>query len=447
MDECTYSTFAKANLTKLETNTGIKTICGYGNSVILNTTLTANPAGASTTGIIYQWRYASTIAQNGTVFTGANTPSLSIKYIAPPYTATNPNANQTTYKCTATLNGCSVSSNFDTIKAALSVVLTPTPSRCQNDPAAWAIPAPTPAGGTFTAYNITAPNTAITGITTSITATTATLNKTKFAAASTYKLVYSSTAAAVCNDETYMSTYTNCSTLGTSHKVYINEVYKSGTAFRNDGTNDPCNLMKVHFTAFGSFAIGDTLKIKISDKNGKVNKLDANIRQRLLAQYIVKTITSSITDSINIQGMPVFVDTASTNYRVQIFLKKKGLNTIAEWGDKNIEDLNFILKKACTNGGGVICCQSGNRLAPTHFTPEEIQLYPNPTADHFTLNIPDCEAATEVTIVNTQGQIIDKRNIFGTTNEIETHKLPIGMYFVRIAQGKRSTVLKLVIVR
>ena len=98
-----------------------------------------------------------------------------------------------------------------------------------------------------------------------------------------------------------------------------------------------------------------------------------------------------------------------------------------------------------TSGGG--SGTGGGRLAPTHFTPEEIQLYPNPSTDHFTLNTPDYEAATEVSIVNTQGQIIDKRNIFGTTNEIETHELPNGLYYIRMAQGERSTVLKLVVMK
>jgi Secretion system C-terminal sorting domain len=74
-------------------------------------------------------------------------------------------------------------------------------------------------------------------------------------------------------------------------------------------------------------------------------------------------------------------------------------------------------------------------------------LYPNPTADRFTLQTPEYDAATEVSISDAQGRMISQQNVYTTSNEIETHELPNGFYYVRVAQGERSTVLKLVILK
>ena len=454
----TYSTFGKVYPAKIQINTGTKTICGLGNSITLNTTLTASPAGANTTGIAYDWQYGigGIFATNGNVFSGANTSALGVKYIAPPYTSTNPNANQINYKCTATLNGCSVTSNFDTIKAADKVVLRPTPSHCTTDATAWTIPAPTPAGGVFTAYNITAPNTPITAITSSITSTTATFNKAKFSPASTYKLVYSSTAAAVCNDETYMSTFASCATLSsTVHKIYINEVYKDLTAYRNGGTNDPCNTMKLNFTALGGFSVGDSLIVKLSDPSGLVDILLGSINQRVVGRYgftnaVSATLLSGKTDSIQLKNIARLVKlNASSTYRVGVFLKKTGTPALIEIGEISPGYLNFAAEyiNGCPIPPPPICNNCGGRTAPNTFIEGEINLYPNPTTDRFTLQTPEYDNATEVSISDTQGRLISKQNIYTTTNEIETHEMSNGIYYVRIAQGERSTVLKLVVIK
>jgi hypothetical protein len=108
--------------------------------------------------------------------------------------------------------------------------------------------------------------------------------------------------------------------------------------------------------------------------------------------------------------------------------------------------INFIVPSQCPAPPEPPCNTCGGRTSPTQFAPKDIQLYPNPTVAHFTLQTPEYDNATEVMIVNTQGQIIDKQQIFGTTNEIQTHELPNGVYYVRIAQGNRSTILKLVVI-
>ena len=111
---------------------------------------------------------------------------------------------------------------------------------------------------------------------------------------------------------------------------------------------------------------------------------------------------------------------------------------------------NFTITRAAFKQD---CPAGQNRVQGNNDNNDEIEitdfaaLYPNPTTDRFTLQTPEYDAATEVSICDTQGRLISTQNVYTTTNEIETHELPNGVYYVRIAQGERSTVLKLVIMK
>jgi hypothetical protein len=145
---------------------------------------------------------------------------------------------------------------------------------------------------------------------------------------------------------------------------------------------------------------------------------------------------------------------ASGTYLVRVAV----YNSAGIFQESSINTKTIQIGRATNNFLGYTCLLNSNtggsggsggtgRLAPPRFTPEEIALYPNPTTDRFTLQVPEYEAATEVLITDIQGRIIDKRSLYSSINEIETNELPNGIYFVRIAQGERSTVLKLVIVK
>jgi predicted Zn-dependent protease len=432
-----------------------RNICGYDNTKNATVTLSTQNNG-STAGAVYQWYYnGNNYIANDTTFAGQGNTNLAIKSKRPPYSSTNPAANNLTVTCTAYLSSCKAVTDTFLFKASANVVLQPTPSRCLNGSLEWTLPKPTPADGTFTAYNMASPNTPITNIVKSATATSIILKDSIFKSvtASTYKIVYdnNSTVCPIRKDSTYMSTFANCTTLSsTVHKIYINEVSKNQTAFRNGGTNDPCKSMKLYFTALGTFNANDQLIIKLSDATGAIDITPTNINNRIIGTYtFASNVPATITgksDSIKLDDIYSNIVVASPDYKMRIFLKRAGAPTLIEWGEVSPEKINFISANYCAVVNPP-CCAGGTRTAPNQFAAEEIQLYPNPTTNHFTLQTPEYDNVTEVMIVNTQGQIVDKQHIFGTTNEIQTHEMPNGVYYVRIAQGERSTTLKLVVIK
>ena len=76
-----------------------------------------------------------------------------------------------------------------------------------------------------------------------------------------------------------------------------------------------------------------------------------------------------------------------------------------------------------------------------------MHLYPNPTTNHFTLELPEFEEGTEVNIIDIQGHLLDTYFTTETVNEIETTDFPAGLYFVQVRQGVAHTTLKLVVIK
>jgi Secretion system C-terminal sorting domain len=429
--------------------TSTRKICGYGNSGNVEVKLIKTPN--TNRKAVYEWKY-----QNGTgwysVFnspTFTNQDSVLILKNNNPTIAGYKNINNMVLRCTTTLAGCVNVSDSVIFKASGDVILAPTPSRCLNATTAWNLPVLNPTNGTFSAYNLTT-NQTITNVD-STSNNIRFLKKWKFNTPSTFKIIYTAPIASYCppttitTDSTWFSTFADCTPLNsTTHKIYINEIYKDNTPFRNDTINDPCKMMKLNFTALGSFLAGDVLSVKLSDANGVVDMTNANILQRVVGTYTFAANEINKTDSIKLT-IGNIITTQSSKYQMQMFLRRTALPI--EWGEKSIQKIKFKIPSTCSAPINPPCTNCGGRLAPTHFTPEEIALYPNPTTDRFTLQVPEYEAATEVLITDIQGRIIDKRSLYSSINEIETNELPNGIYFVRIAQGERSTVLKLVIVK
>ncbi len=446
-----YGTFGEPvsgfSLAKVASN---RNICGYGNNANAQIAWVSNPP-INSTRAIYEWVYnVSSPISNDTTFSGKTSNSLIIKNKLPPYTFINPSANNLVVKCNAILNSCKLVSDTFLFKASANVVLQPTPSRCMNGSVQWALPKPTPFDGTFTAYNMATPTTPITNIVDA----SFVMDRTKFPTAGIYKIVYNSnsTTCLIRKDSTYMSTFTNCTTLNSvAHKIYINEVCRDSTAYRNQNTavNDPCNTMKLYFTGLGAYSVGDSLIVKLSNASGAIDTLPANINKRIIGRYRFATAVSAgvngKSDSIQLQNISKYITTASPNYKVRLYLKRSGATPLTEWGEVYIEKINFTVSAFCSTPPPPCC--SGARFGSPTFSPEEVRLYPNPTAEHFTLEIPEYEEATQVIISDAQGRIIDTRSIYSSINEIETNDLPNGMYYVKVQQGERSKILKLVIIK
>jgi hypothetical protein len=219
-------------------------LCAYNATKNLSVTLTTNPV-ISTSGISYKWIIDTTGVQNDTTFMGQGTPSLTVKNKRPPYSTTNPSLNNLSVKCGAYLNSCEAFSDTTIFKAGVNVILNPTQSRCLVGASRWTIPYPTPINGTFTAYNVANPTVPITVITNSL-PDSLQIYRAPFSTAGTYKIVYKAVdnTCPVTKDSTYMTTF-YCATLTVNtHKIYINEIYKNQTAYRNINAtlaNNPCD--------------------------------------------------------------------------------------------------------------------------------------------------------------------------------------------------------------
>jgi hypothetical protein len=458
----TYGTFsnpvATPTLTTLSTN---HTICGIGNSkgiVIIGLQTNPNVATATAT---YQWEYNTNGVwsgiSNSPTFANSSTNNLVVTQRSGPYNYSNPPTDSLTLRCSVNLNGCTASAASILLKSSSNVLLYPTPSRCTNGSVQWEIPAPQPAKGSFTAYNMSTPTIPIINIISGINATNQNLilNRTLFAPNNVYKIEYNTnpnynTVCPVTTDYSFMSTL-NCTNL-TARKLYINEVYRSNVRFLNGGSSDPCRDLKLHFSAFGNILATDSLFVKLSDKNGLIDTARANIAKRIVGRYKFAAASNSISgvnDTLFLQNIPNLVGTtgASSNYRVQVFFKR---GTAIEWGAGSPEVL--IFSNAPTNGCITQNSGTGNRKASTTpeltFSPDEIRLYPNPTSDRFTLEIPDFpDGITTLSVIDIQGHLLNQQNVTNTVNEVNTSDLPVGMYYLFVTQGLRREVLKLAIIR
>lgn len=76
-----------------------------------------------------------------------------------------------------------------------------------------------------------------------------------------------------------------------------------------------------------------------------------------------------------------------------------------------------------------------------------IQLYPNPANDHFTLLLPKYEFETKITLWSASGMIVREAVTTGTKYEMDTKGLPAGVYFVRVYGSELNNTLKLIITR
>ena len=129
---------------------------------------------------------------------------------------------------------------------------------------------------------------------------------------------------------------------------------------------------------------------------------------------VIGQTTNNLIDlPITIQGTQ-----ASGNYSVRVAIyTATGVFIEASINTKSIQigrPTTTVLGYTCTFSTCTTCgggSGSGTgRTAPTNnFADNEVYLYPNPTADRFTLQTPEYDAATGVSISDTQGRLISKR--------------------------------------
>ena len=77
-------------------------------------------------------------------------------------------------------------------------------------------------------------------------------------------------------------------------------------------------------------------------------------------------------------------------------------------------------------------------------TPESISIYPNPTTNKITIEIPEAIKETNLAIVDIEGQQLITRQINELRTQIDISSLPSGGYFVRLSNDKTVEVGKFV---
>ncbi len=74
---------------------------------------------------------------------------------------------------------------------------------------------------------------------------------------------------------------------------------------------------------------------------------------------------------------------------------------------------------------------------------EHISIYPNPTISVINIELPNLFRATSLELVNTMGQVLYQQNTLLTQIKVSTEELPSGVYFLKIGNGKKSIVKKI----
>ena len=137
------------------------------------------------------------------------------------------------------------------------------------------------------------------------------------------------------------------------------------------------------------------------------------------------------------------------------FIVKKGPRCNATPEElKNVEEMHItIIKRVDISDASAADLQmlgkpsgvSGNKLSV-----EQMNFYPNPNNGRFNLSfmLPD-KGDTEVKVLDIKGQEVFSERLAGFTGnyskEIDISKNPKGIYFVRVEQGKKALVKKIVV--
>jgi hypothetical protein len=101
-----------------------------------------------------------------------------------------------------------------------------------------------------------------------------------------------------------------------------------------------------------------------------------------------------------------------------------------------------------TISGGVFLISEGGLPTAQQHRSLEAELFPNPTTDQFTLNVPQTlEGEAVATLRNQIGQVVEQRQLQqgDVTTDWNVSQLPAGLYFMEVRQeGSLPQVLRVV---
>jgi hypothetical protein len=153
-------------------------------------------------------------------------------------------------------------------------------------------------------------------------------------------------------------------------------------------------------------------------------------------EFIIENITNSVVTSTTI-----------TKYKYNIqygqYLKYKVTTTTPQTFENG--DCFDHITEVTYSDYTTTCTDSENRTSKLKSN-NVFSVFPNPTSDYLTVNIPLSEKATQINILSTSGQIILHMiiNENDTAAIVDVNGIPPGIYFISMNQGAQVENLKFV---
>lgn len=179
---------------------------------------------------------------------------------------------------------------------------------------------------------------------------------------------------------------------------------------------------------------------------------------KLLAEFTSKCNVKDISD-------PLYPIDLGGNKIMQVTLTDRGEPGYNDQIGFTLWDDNILLYSSSWNGlqtdemllnGGNLVIHSGFTIEPvkkaeiiTDNTPElkifNISIYPNPTSGIVNLELSNYETPYTIELINIAGQVVIQREIRSTSEELDLHDLPRGIYLIKVSNQFSSKTEKLII--
>ncbi len=112
-----------------------------------------------------------------------------------------------------------------------------------------------------------------------------------------------------------------------------------------------------------------------------------------------------------------------------------------ETGGAGTSDIYVYRNGDRENGMALTFTANGWTLSKAKAPKSEIQIYPNPAKNEFTLKAP-VKAGTEIQIINVLGQVVHSVKETGAETKINISALPDGVYMIRFTDNQGKTQMK-----
>lgn len=201
---------------------------------------------------------------------------------------------------------------------------------------------------------------------------------------------------------------------------------------------------------FGGLINGTGASTKDSLMNEYINFMGLTNSAMLLANFIASDIVICESDAV------VFTDYSAGNITSWEWSFPGGnpetsteQNPEVTYRNKGVYDVTLTV----SDGTGVFTTTKPgymtveNCTAVNDITVNNIQLYPNPANDHFTLILPEDAYKTEITVLSASGLIVAKASTYETVYEMDGAGLAPGVYFIRVNGRNLNNTIKLIITK